>query len=774
MGLGSITDMYIQGLIEAKANDQNDIDLKLSRIHSSEFRDPEGFVGVLQMNKSNVKFLTRSQLECEPLPDTLKPIMYWKEGVCFLDVSSFRNLENLCTYNILPKTSIQLDKLKVLELSGECDVLDLSFYPNLESVILCDGIALLPNAFHGLAQLKRLKLENCKCEMLDLSSCLNLESLELLGEITLQSNDLHSLVFLQNIDLNECLCVGLDLSSCQNLEMIKLFGRITLQPTALTGLALLTHLDLTGECVCDQLDLSLCCNLEEIIVGGSLLLLPDGFHRLDELKKLRINGESRCQALDLRSCHNLEFISVEGATSILQNGLCGLTKLNDLTYKTRSLDLELLSCQNLEHSNVSGNIAKRLSEELALHNNTYCSVENLTHLTLDRCRCEVFDFSSCISLEKLHLEGEITLRPQGLLNLKNLKHLILNCFCDGLDLSTCYNLKNVSIWGNIDLPPSRKRAGEDFVNTYYNNTWNIDTEQHCVNTCITLASTGLHECANLESLHLLCKCNSLDLSMLANLKYLELGSGIKLRPKKLPTLTGIEVLILWTECEDLDLSLCKQLHSLYIGENLALLPDGLRGLHNLSHIFITGHCGGLDLSSCINIRYIFVGKQVNLKTTDLRKHDNLHHLTLCCKCDSLDLSECHELLTLCLTESMTVSLSSLSERMLLLRSHEWQQCRSSCYNYLQELCLIEPVHLSPHSLSSLKFVKHLTLGGNCKGIDVSLCSRLKTFTLIKPVCISLGILIFFPKLKRLTVKPSFDVFTLSNTTIGKLNNVKDW
>ncbi|KAH3779527.1 hypothetical protein DPMN_157330 [Dreissena polymorpha] len=162
-----LLDLYISGFIEAQVNGQNrnDIDLKLSGFYLHNLITGvklKAFLSILQMNKSNAKLLI-----CNG------------QGELWLDLSSFRNLETLHIPNAtLQPNSLQgLKKLTFEEC--ECVQLDLSSFHNLESLELSGRITFQPNAFHGLAKLKELKLGYCQWRSLNLSSCDMQKSIEL-------------------------------------------------------------------------------------------------------------------------------------------------------------------------------------------------------------------------------------------------------------------------------------------------------------------------------------------------------------------------------------------------------------------------------------------------------------------------------------------------------------------------------------------------------------------------------------------------------------------
>ncbi|XP_052225674.1 uncharacterized protein LOC127841134 isoform X2 [Dreissena polymorpha] len=301
------------------------------------------------------------------------------------------------------------------------------------------NILLPPNALHGFAQLKDIKLRGFECKGLDLSSCHNLEIIHIMGEgITLQPNTFKGLTQLKTLKLFECECKGLDLSSCHNLEIIYLVGnRITLQPNAFTELAQLKTLKL-DECECKGLDLSSCHNLEIIdLYGNRITLQPYAFKGLTQLKTLMLEG-CKCKGLDLSSCHNLEIIYLEGDAITLQpNAFNGLAQLNTLTLdKCECKGLDLSSFHNLEKIYLEG-------FAITLQPNAFNGLAQLKTLTLFGCECKGLDLSSCHNLEIIYLEGEaITLQPNAFNGLAQLKTLTLEeCECKGLDLSSCHNLE---------------------------------------------------------------------------------------------------------------------------------------------------------------------------------------------------------------------------------------------------------------------------------------------------------------------------------------------
>ncbi|XP_052229126.1 uncharacterized protein LOC127843272 isoform X2 [Dreissena polymorpha] len=346
-----LLDTYISGFIEAQANGQNpnDIDLKLSRFKGYYYEpfEIDAFLRILQMNKSNAKFIQINPFcMVAPIPKILKLNKCESEES---DLSSCHRLEvldiNCEEITLIPNALNGLAQLKNLKLRS-CKQLNLSSCHNLETIdFYGEEITLQPNAFHRLAQLY------CKSTQLNLSSCHNLETIHLSGKgIALQPNAFHRLKQLKTLELFDCDCKGLDFSSCHRLEVLFIFGKeFTLKPNALNGLAQLKNLQLRS-CKSTQLNLSSCHNLEIIDFDGEeIALKPNAFHRLAQLKMLKL-VDCECRGMDLSLCQSLETLDLRSYRIRLQrNALHGLVQLKILKmegWKCKLLDLS--QCPNLE------------------------------------------------------------------------------------------------------------------------------------------------------------------------------------------------------------------------------------------------------------------------------------------------------------------------------------------------------------------------------------------------------------------------------------------
>ncbi|KAH3796002.1 hypothetical protein DPMN_149566 [Dreissena polymorpha] len=114
--------------------------------------------------------------------------------------------------------------------------------------------------------------------------------------------------------------------------------------------------------------------------------------------------------------------------------------------------------------------------------------------------CIEFDLSACHNLERLELNGDITVQPHALVGLKKLKYLNLrnDCECEALDLSHFEHIQSIYLHQRVTLLPLS-------INNY-------KTLQ-----CITLHTTY----------------DGLDLSLFENLKSIEISINVKVLPKPL-------------------------------------------------------------------------------------------------------------------------------------------------------------------------------------------------------------------------------------------------
>ncbi|KAH3795540.1 hypothetical protein DPMN_149094 [Dreissena polymorpha] len=546
-----IQEMITRGYEEAKTSNytDNEIELKLSHFYIFDGQNIS-IKRVLGMNISNIKQLNLYTRKLESLPKCL----HGKHNEQFgLDLTSYHNLETIVIYEgitLLPNGLRELEKLISLKLWCTCEELDLSSCINLENIYLSRGIQLKQTCLRELKKLKSLRLKDCKCDVLDLSFCNNLEIIDISGEQTLLPNSLHGLKKMKRLKLRDCHCDGLDLSSCTSLVTVDIIAeRVRVLQNALRGLEKLKSLELA--CQGDEVDLSYCYNLETVDLFGIKCLLPNGLRGLGKLKSLELF--CMCDGLDLSFCYNLEAIDIYGQISLLPNGVCALGKLKKLKFGQSCDDATIFNnMETLTKAPQGINDVKALCNILP-------TVEKLMSLTwCDQC-------------------GEIVLSSE-----KNLETIDISDECKLL------LKREVRCWCDVPICSSLQTGAKEFFELMS-----------------VMKSYGFEFC---------CKCDGLDLSFFKKLETIEIFGEVIFFPKGLSGLDNLKSLTLRDcKCDGLDISTCYNLKTIDIFGGIKLIQNSFHGLEKLESLKLRDcHCDGLDLSSCNKLRIIYISGEIQL------------------------------------------------------------------------------------------------------------------------------------------------------------------
>ncbi|KAH3826250.1 hypothetical protein DPMN_128146 [Dreissena polymorpha] len=166
-----------------------------------------------------------------------------------------------------------------------------------------------------------------------------------------------------------------------------------------------------------------------------------------------------------------------------------------------------------------------------------------------------FDLSACHKLERLKLEGDITVLPNALGSLKNLKYLTMDkgCKCEALDLSHCEHIESIELGEEVTLQPHSI--------TYYKNI-----------KCISIRSAY----------------KELDLSKFENLNSISISKKVQVLPNQLIVHNNQELSVIWLYEFDFNRFDNKNMHTwcLLNGANPVLCADYTPVLTSIKEIIL--------------------------------------------------------------------------------------------------------------------------------------------------------------------------------------------
>ncbi|KAH3697995.1 hypothetical protein DPMN_085508 [Dreissena polymorpha] len=251
------------------------------------------------------------------------------------------------------------------------------------------------------------------------------------------------------------------------------------------------------------------------------------------------------------------------------------------------MDITLTSCHRLEQLNLEDNVT--------VQPNSLVGLNNLKHLRLMNVKCEGLDLSRCHKVEHLDIQSNVTLKPNALVGLNNLKFLQLSDVkCERLDLSSCKNLERLILF---DVTyKSTSLLG--LKNLKYIYLWYYKREALDINlsSCVSLKKLELrgdgvsvrplYDLKKLKHLRLDCTCKRLDLSYFEYMEVIDIGSKVILLPLSTQNYKNLKQIEIMCTYKDLDLSLLENVESIQISEKVKVLPKRLllRNKQNPSQI----------------------------------------------------------------------------------------------------------------------------------------------------------------------------------------------
>ncbi|KAH3858494.1 hypothetical protein DPMN_101119 [Dreissena polymorpha] len=782
----SFTALYISGFLEAQRNVQNlnEINLKLSQIYITEHVNMKDVLSIIRMNMSNAKHLRldypriirqERRFDLSPFRFENLKVLELSCECNSLDLTSCHNLECVSLRDGITVQSTAfrgLSKLESLKMKNcGCEGLDLSSCPNLETINLyADELGkhftLIPGALNGLAKLKSLKIKNCKFKEIDMSSCVNLESIIIRRGGTLKAYALHGLAKLNNLVMEIIECTALDLSSCHNLENIDLRGEITLIPTALHGLTKLKNLKVKY-CEGKGLDLSSCQYLENIDLRGEITLIPTALHGLTKLKNLKMKY-CECKGLDLSSCHSLEIIHLRGKITLLPTSFHKLEKLTRLVMKDCWCEgLDLSSCQNLETID--------LCKKFTLTPAAFHGLAKLTTLMLKDCVVDQLHLS-CHKKEIFDTKRNITLIPDSIPQTFDNKEIVDELKSERLDLSSCHNLDLIYVKGDIAIDFSGLKKLRHLIINSFNG--------------LTIIFNDICSLEMLRELKLYgCRCEILDLSACTNLQTIHIEGDITLLSKGFLNLQQLEELELNCFCDGLDLSACYNLYKVRIfgtnfltpsrkragidllnclydvfsmdntykfNGNITLLSNGFNRLTKLKYLQLHCKCNSLDLSSCSDLRKLELGSDIILLSRQMPRLKCLNVLILCNECDGLDISSYQELYLLYIGEHVTLLPEELRApdklKYIFMCGKSDGLDLSSCKDLIY-IFIGKQINFTTFGAHNHKKIKHLKLCSKCESLDLSGCHQLRTLFLTESTAVSLSSVPYFCLVELCLMEP---------------------
>ncbi|KAH3698013.1 hypothetical protein DPMN_085528 [Dreissena polymorpha] len=184
-----------------------------------------------------------------------------------------------------------------------------------------------------------------------------------------------------------------------------------------------------------------------------------------------------------------------------------------------SASFNLSLSHHLEQLNI---VQLNLKYNVTMQPNALVGLKNLKSLGLIFVKCKGLDLSRCNKLEHLCLEIDVILKPNALVGLKKLNHLKLtNVLCKGLALSSCHNLERLILEYGVTLHPN--------------------------------ALVGLKNLKYINIRYFKSEALAIDLSSCVNVEELKLTGGIIVRPNALIGMKKLKLLTLGCTYESITL-----------------------------------------------------------------------------------------------------------------------------------------------------------------------------------------------------------------------------
>ncbi|XP_067934863.1 uncharacterized protein [Watersipora subatra] len=339
-------------------------------------------------------------------------------------LTSLEELDLSCNpINELPDSFIQLQKLKVLRITGN-SVLSIPF-----------GLQTVPEVVTKLTSLEELDLSNNRINELpdSLGSLKSLRKLNLSGKpIEVLPESITSLSSLEELDLSWCKINQLpeSLGSLTLLRKLNVSSNpIEVLPEYITSLSSLEELDLS-HCKISQLPESLgsLTSLRKLKLNiNHIKVLPESITALSSLEELNLSvGKISQLPESLGSLESLRKLDLFGNPfEVLSESITALSSLEELDLshcKISQLPESLGSLKSLRKLNLSGNPIEVLPESIT-------SLSSLEELDLSHCKISQLPESlgSLTSLRKLDLNrNPIEVLPESITALSSLKELNLS------------------------------------------------------------------------------------------------------------------------------------------------------------------------------------------------------------------------------------------------------------------------------------------------------------------------------------------------------------